>query len=119
MDNIANSILQSVKKMLGINPEYEEFDVDIILHINSVFSILSQIGAGPASGFMISDGSATWADYMEDSPELNNIKSYMYLKVRLLFDPPQNSAITKVIETQVTELEYRINYAVDKGVTEG
>lgn len=109
-----DSILNSVKKQLGIAPDYESFDPDIVIHINTVFSILHQLGAGPEDGFSISDDSAVWSDYIGDSPKrLNLIKSYMYLKVRLLFDPPTNSGVTEATNRMIGELEFRINAATD------
>ena len=109
-----DSILLSVKKQLGIAPDYEPFDPDIIIHINTVFSILHQLGAGPEDGFSISDDSAVWSDYITDNPnKLNLIKSYMYLKVRLLFDPPTNSGVTEATNRMIDELEFRINAATD------
>lgn len=112
------SILDSVKKQLGIAPDYEHFDPDIIIHINTVFSILHQLGAGPEDGFSISDASAVWADFLPDSPKLNFVKSYVYLKVRLLFDPPTNSSVTEATNRMIDELEWRINAAVDFGATD-
>lgn len=109
-----DSILNSVKKQLGIAPDYEPFDPDIVIHINTVFSILHQLGAGPEDGFSISDDSAVWSDYITDNPnKLNLIKSYMYLKVRLLFDPPTNSGVTEANNRMIDELEFRINAATD------
>ena len=109
-----DSILNSVKKQLGIAPDYEPFDPDIVIHINTVFSILHQLGAGPEYGFSISDDSAVWSDYITDNPnKLNLIKSYMYLKVRLLFDPPTNSGVTEATNRMIDELEFRINAATD------
>ena len=106
------SILTSVKKVLGVTEEYEHFDEDIIMHINSVFSTLHQLGVGPENGFTISDESAMWSDYITD-PKLSFIKTYMCLKVRLAFDPPQNYNLIEAIKAQINELEWRINVAVD------
>lgn len=103
-----DSILTSIKKLLGIDEEYEHFDVDIIMHINSVFSILNQLGAGPAAGFSIEDDSAEWSDFMTDNAKLNFVKSYMYMKVRLLFDPPDKSSLMEALSKSISELEWRI-----------
>lgn len=110
------SILTSIKKLLGITEDYTQFDTDIIIHINSVFSTLTQLGVGPDAGFMIEDDSAVWSDYLTTSDSrLNFVKTYIYLKVRLVFDPPQSSAAIDAINRQISELEWRINVAVDPG----
>lgn len=108
-----NSILTSVKKLLGIAEDYDEFDTDIIIHINSVFVTLQQLGVGPDEGFSISDSSTTWSDYLSDNKLLNNVISYMGLKVKMLFDPPTNSSILSSYERTIQELEWRINVMVD------
>ena len=108
-----NSILTSVKKLLGIAEDYDEFDTDIIIHINSVFVTLQQLGVGPDEGFSISDNSTTWSDYLSDNKLLNNVISYMGLKVKMLFDPPTNSSILSSYERTIQELEWRINVMVD------
>ena len=79
------SILTSIKKMLGITEDYTHFDADIIMHINSVFSILTQLGIGPEDGFVIQDDKAVWTDFIKDNSKMEAVKSYMYLKVKLLF----------------------------------
>lgn len=107
------SILTSIKKMLGITEEYEHFDPDIILCINSAFSILTQLGVGPEEGFAIRDATPTWADFIGGDLRMEMVKSYMYLKVRLLFDPPVGTALLAAMERQVSELEWRLNVAVD------
>ena len=108
------SILTSVKKMLGITEEYTHFDADIIMHINSVFMILTQMGVGPAEGFYIEDKSLYWEDFTSDIFELQAIKSYVYLKVKLLFDPSASSAVTESINRLISELEWRLHVAADK-----
>ena len=107
------SILASVKKVLGIEEVHTAFDEDIILHINSVFAILQQMGVGPEEGFSISDDSAIWADYIGDVNQLNFVKSYIYLKVRLLFDPPVSSGAIESINKMISELEWRLFVACD------
>ena len=107
------SILTSIKKLLGIAEDYEHFDNDIIIHINSVFSILTQIGVGSDTGFSISDKTATWNDFISDGTNLEMAKTYVYLKVKLLFDPPLNSSVTNSIEKTISELEWRLNVTVD------
>lgn len=107
------SILTSVKKMLGITEEYDHFDPDIIMHINSVFMILQQIGVGPENGFYIEDDTATWADFLTDPVRLPIVKSYMFLKVRMLFDPPASSVVMEAMKQMAAEYEWRLNVAVD------
>lgn len=109
------SILTSVKKMLGITEEYTHFDPDIIMHINSVFMVLNQLGVGPEKGFFIEDDTTTWADFLGDPTILQIVKSYMYMKVRLLFDPPANGTVMKSMEQLISEFEFRLNIAVDNG----
>jgi hypothetical protein len=109
------SILTSVKKMLGIEKEYTHFDQDIIMHINTVLSILTQIGVGPSTGFSIQDENAIWSDFVPANPLLEPIKTYTYLKVKLIFDPPLSSAVTESYNRTISELESRISYIVDPG----
>lgn len=102
------SILTSVKKLLGITEEYEHFDADIIMHINSVFLILNQLGVGPKEGFMIEDETSLWTDFIEDSAQLQAVKSYIGLKVKLLFDPPLSSAVIESTNRMIAEFEWRL-----------
>lgn len=104
-----DSILTSTKKALGLAEDYEAFDPDIIMHINSVFSTLNQLGIGPTLGFMIEDKEALWDTFLGSDPRLNNIKTYVYLRVRMLFDPPQTGFHTQAMQDQIKELEWRIN----------
>lgn len=103
------SILTSVKKMLGITEEYEHFDSDIIMHINSVFMILNQLGVGPPKGFIITDKFATWADFIQSGENLESVKTYVYMKVKLLFDPPLSSAVMEAMKQMINEFEWRLN----------
>lgn len=107
------SILTSVKKMLGITEDYEVFDPDIIMHINSVFMILNQLGIGPDKVFSIQDKTAKWSDFVAENQYTEAVKSYMYLKVRLLFDPPSTGPLTEAMERNIKELEWRMNVYVD------
>lgn len=107
--NSMDSILTSIKKLLGIAEEYTHFDSDIIMHINSVFMILNQMGVGPSDGFRIEDKSATWDEYMTEEDNLGAVKSYMHLKVKLLFDPPQGGAVKEATNQLINELEWRLN----------
>lgn len=111
MENV-ESILTSIKKLLGIEAEYTHFDADIIMHINSVLSILGQIGIGPEAGFSITNDEATW-DQFVTGEKFSMVKSYVYLKVRLLFDPPLSSAAIESINRQISELEWRLFVAAD------
>lgn len=116
------SILTSIKKMLGIVEEYTHFDQDLIIHINSVLMILTQMGVGPSTGFSISDETATWEDFLGTDTRFESVKSYIYLKVRLLFDPPQSSALIESTNKLISELEWRLFVAADPvetSLTEG
>ena len=108
-----DSILTSIKKLLGITEEYENFDQDIIMHINSAFMILNQLGVGPKSGFSISDKSSTWDEFIPESSNLEAVKTYVHLKVKLMFDPPLSSTVIEAIKSQINELEWRLNVSVD------
>lgn len=109
------SILTSVKKMLGITEEYTNFDPDIIMHINTVFLILNQLGVGPEECFMIEDDVATWNDFIPKGQSIEPIKSYMYLRVKMLFDPTANSTVMQSMNQAISELEWRLNVEVDPG----
>ena len=111
------SILTSVKKLLGIAEEYTAFDLDIIMSINSVFAILEQLGVGPDGGFSIIDSSTTWNDYFgasEDIEQNEAVKNYIALKVKLMFDPPTSSTVMQATTNLTSELEWRLNVACDK-----
>lgn len=111
------SILTSVKKLLGIAEEYTAFDPDIIMSINSVFAILEQLGVGPDGGFSITDSSTTWNDYFEASEDIEQneaVKNYIALKVKLMFDPPTSSTVMQATTNLTSELEWRLNVACDK-----
>lgn len=103
------SILISTKKILGLAPEYTVFDLDVITHINSVFSTLAQLGIGPVEGFMIEDEEALWTDFLNADLQLNAVKTYMHLRVRMLFDPPQTSYHMTAMKEQILEFEVRLN----------
>ncbi len=105
------SILTSTKKILGIDENYTAFDLDIITHINTAFSILTQLGIGPTGGFAIEDESAVWSDFINLSTDIeyNTLKSYIFLRVRLLFDPPTTLYVISAYEQQIRELEWRLN----------
>lgn len=102
------SILTSIKKMLGITEEYEHFDTDIIIHINTAIATLTQLGIGPQQGFTVTDKDDIWSDFISDDPRLEMVKSFIYLKVKLLFDPPASSVVVDAIKQSIQELEWRL-----------
>lgn len=104
---MTKSILFTVKKMLGLDETYDAFDQDVITNINSVFLTLNQLGVGP-SGFQITGDSEEWSDFV-DPAKYPGIQSYVYLKTRLLFDPPTNSFLVDNIQKQIAEFEFRLN----------
>ena len=109
------SILQSIKKLIGITEDYTHFDADIIIHINSVFMILNQLGIGPPNGFSILDGTSMWSDFLpEDNKNFEAAKTYMYLKIKLIFDPPMSSAVIEAMKQMISELEWRLNVESEK-----
>ena len=108
-----DSILTSVKKIIGISEEDESFDTDLIIHINSVLMILNQLGVGPEDGFSITDKSAVWTDVIGDNKLIEAVKTFVGLKVRLIFDPPTSSAVLDSINKTISELEWRINVMVE------
>jgi len=110
------TILTSIKLLLGITEEQTEFDMQLIMHINSVFLILNQIGIGPDTPFTIVAGSESWDDFSDDIDEISAVKTYVYLKVKLMFDTTTvGSATIESINRQISELEWRLNVQVDPG----
>lgn len=109
------SILTSIKKLLGIAEEDTNFDQDLIMHINSVFMILTQLGVGPSKGFAIKDENDVWSDFIPEQSSLEAVKSYVYMKVRLMFDPPLSSAVADAINRNISELEWRLNIGAENG----
>lgn len=110
---MSDSILTSIKKLLGIHEDDESFDQDVIIHINTVFMILTQLGVGPEKGFRIEDASTTWDEFIPDEEFLDSVKTYVYLKVKLIFDPSMSSVVTEAIKATIAELEWRINTFVE------
>lgn len=106
---MSNSILTSTKKALGIAEEYEAFDPEIIMHINSVLNTVTQLGIGPEIGFMITDASTEWPSFLGTDLRVNQVKTYVFLRVRMLFDPPSTSFYIAAMEKQIQELEWRMN----------
>ncbi len=109
-----DSILNSVKKKLGITAEYTHFDDDIIDHINSVFMILTQMGVGPQDGYVIEDENNTWSEFTNDKVELIGVKTYMYAKVRMIFDTPLSSSVVQALKDTIDEFEFRLHVTSDK-----
>lgn len=101
-------ILDTVKKSLGLTEDYPIFDPDIIMHINTVLASLIQMGIGPESGFVVEDSSALWSDFTNDDSLIQQVKTYVSLKVRLLFDPPASSVVMNSINETLKELEWRL-----------
>lgn len=108
------SILLSIKKMLGIDPDYDSFDTDIILNINTVLMVLCQIGVG-VSGFTITGDSETWSEFLNGNKDFEAVKTYVYLRVRLIFDPPTSSFVVEALKQQASELEWRLYIQADGG----
>lgn len=108
-----DSILNSIKKLLGISAEDTDFDTDVILQINSALAVLTQIGVGPSSGFSIADASSTWSEFISTDKRLEFVKTYVYLKVKVAFDPPMSSAVMEAMKQQISELEWRILVAAE------
>lgn len=104
------SILDEIKKMLGFESDYIVFDTDITIHINSVFSVLDQLGVGPLDGFWITDNTAKWSDFIGNAKHVQMIKSLVYIQVRLIFDPPASSFAQTALQEKAKELESRLNY---------
>ena len=113
------SILSSVKKLLGIEAEYEHFDQEIILIINGALMTLNQIGVGPNEGFLIHDKEATWEDFIGDRTDIEAVKMFVYFKTRLVFDPPQMGYLVDAITKQIEELSWRLNVQVRGGSEDG
>ena len=110
---IDESILNSVKKMLGLSTEYDYFDQDIIMHINTTFMVLTQLGIGPVNGFYIQDESATWDEFLGNEKNLEAVKTYIYLKVKLMFDPPLSNTVMECMKQNISELEWRLNHQTE------
>lgn len=115
-----DSILTSIKLALGIEEDVIDFDNELIMHINSVLMVLRQLGVGPDKSFRIEDDGATWEDFLGDEePEIELIKTYVYSKVRLIFDPPANSALITLLERNIHEAEWRLNFDAECKIQNG
>lgn len=111
MAGVPNSILDDTKKALGLAPDYDPFDAELIMHINSVLANLNQLGVGPVSGYEIDSSADLWNDFLGDWARLNNVKSYVYLAVKMMFDPPNVGYVLTAMEKQLEKAEWRINVA--------
>lgn len=112
--NVSESILLSVKKMLGLDKDYDVFDPELIIHINSVFGTLHQLGVGPEDQFRITGDSEIWSEFDTEGEQVDEVKTYIYLRVRLLFDPPSSSFVLSSFKEQLQELEWRLNVKADE-----
>ena len=115
---VNEQILASVSQAIGLGEEHTFFDPTLIMHINATFDVLHQLGAGPSDGYSIEGNDETWNDYFGSEPKdvIQFIKTYMFIAVKLLFDPPQNSFLVKQLEDQKKEYEWRINVAAESGL---
>jgi hypothetical protein len=103
------SIFNTIKKMLGLEDDYTPFDADVLVLINSAIMSLMQLGVGPKKGFVVRDYNDTWSDFLTNDVNLEATKNYIYLKVRITFDPPTSSAVLESYKQQIQELEWRLN----------
>lgn len=110
---IFNSILETIKKLIGIDKDYDVYDIDLIVSINSSFMILNQLGIGPETPFSITDSSSTWKDFFGDEEIFALAKSYIYLRSKLLFDPPSSGVLHEAVERQISEFEWRMHVQAD------
>lgn len=111
-----DSILDTIKKLLGPDQSYNYFDQDIIIHINTAIMNLTDIGVGPKGGFSIKSSEEVWSDFIKDIKQFEAVKTYIYLKVKLIFDPPLSSSVIELFEKQISEIEWRLNSRVDHPV---
>lgn len=111
--NYNGSILNTIKKLLNIDSSENSFDTDIIIQINSSFTILRQLGIGPKEGFRITGSNEQWSSFIDNDEMLDAVKTFVYLKVKLAFDPPLNSSLLESFERQIKELEWRLNVSVE------
>ncbi len=107
------SILNSIKQLLGVDPSYDVYDGDIMIHINTAFARLHSLGVGPKKAFFIEDESASWNDFMPEDTLFHNVKTFIHLKVKIVFDPPLSSAVLEVMKEQIKELEFLLNVAAE------
>lgn len=108
-----DSILMTIRKLVCGNPYADHFDTNLLVHINACFSILNQLGVGPENGFVVTDETQSWSSYIADNYRLNMVKTYVSLKVQKIFDPPLTSSVLEAMDKEISELEWRLNVAVD------
>lgn len=112
--SVEDSILNSVKKLLGIEPDFTEFDIDVMMNINAAIMTLNQLGVGPSDGYTVTSADDTYEDFLgEDNEETPQVKMYLFYKTRLGFDPPQSSVVVEAIKEMIRETEWRLNIQVD------
>lgn len=117
-DENTDSILDGTKKLLGLPAEYDPFDQDVIVFINSAFSTLHSLGIGPREAFSITDKASTWPEFIGETKGLESVKEYVYLKVRTVFDPPSNSFTLDAFKQRIDELQFRLYVAAETPVKE-
>ena len=108
-----DSILMTIRKLVCGNPYADHFDTDLLVHINACFSVLNQLGVGPENGFVVTDETQSWSSYIADNYILNMVKTYVTLKVKKIFDPPLTSSVLEAMDKEISQLEWRLNVAVD------
>ena len=108
-----DSILMTIRKLVCGDPYADHFDTDLLVHINACFSILNQLGVGPETGFVVTDDTQSWSSYITDTRTLNMVKTYVTLKVKKIFDPPLTSSVLEAMDKEISQLEWRLNAAVD------
>ena len=108
-----DSILMTIRKLVCGDPYADHFDNDLLVHINACFSILNQLGVGPEDGFVVTDDTQSWSSYIADNRTLNMVKTYVTLKVKKIFDPPLTSSVLEAMDKEISQLEWRLNVAVD------
>ena len=108
-----DSILVTIRKLVCGDPYANHFDTDLLVHINACFSVLNQLGVGPENGFVVTDETQSWSSYIADNYILNMVKTYVTLKVKKIFDPPLTSSVLEAMDKEISQLEWRLNVAVD------
>ena len=108
-----DSILMTIRKLVCGDPYADHFNTDLLVHINACFSILNQLGVGPENGFVVTDETQSWSSYIADNYILNMVKTYVTLKVKKVFDPPLTSSVLEAMDKEISQLEWRLNVAVD------
>lgn len=107
------SILKTIKQLIGCPDDFEQFDLDLIVHINSSFATLTHLGVGPKEGYRITGADNVWSEFEDDAKKLSLIKDYVYIKTRLLFDPPISGSLMDSLKEQLKEMEWRLYMLYD------